>query len=269
MNPTTFFSHLWADYITITPQAEKIRALFEAAGEQVVNDHVAFRTFAHTPLQLDKLELVILALGYRRQDEYFFRAKKLRAYSFIHTNPDLPKIFCSELLSDQLSASAQHIIARYSDQIIEPPLEPGLFWSGRHWLTPSWQDYSALLAESEYAAWLLAMGIRANHFTISINHLSGPPSIQAVLAQVKQAGFAINSVGGEVKGNPAILLEQGATLADRQRFVFAAGDAHEIPTCFYEFALRYADANGVLYQGFVEANADKIFESTHQTNTGN
>ncbi len=52
-------------------------------------------------------------------------------------------------------------------------------------------------------------------------------------------------------------------MADRQSFTFAGGDKHEISTCFYEFALRYTDKDGQLYQGFVEANADEIFESTH------
>lgn len=267
MNTDTFFSELWQDYIQITPQAKEIKRLFEmpgeVEGERVVNDHVAFRTFAHTPIQLDNLEPLILAMGYQRQESYFFKAKKLRAYSFIHTDPDLPKIFCSELLTDQLSPVAQQIIADYTLQISQRPQDASVFWSGRHWEMPSWEDYSELMDETEYGAWLLAIGIRVNHFTISVNHLQGFHTLQAVLDKVKSAGFAVNAVGGEIKGSPEILLEQGATMADRQSFMFAEGETHQIPTCFYEFALRYADQNGEIYQGFVEANADKIFESTH------
>jgi hypothetical protein len=37
-------------------------------------------------------------------------------------------------------------------------------------------------------------------------------------------------------------------------------EAKEIPS--YEFALRYPMENGELYQGFIAASADKIFEST-------
>jgi len=37
---------------------------------------------------------------------------------------------------------------------------------------------------------------------------------------------------------------------------------HTIPGCFYEFAKRYPQSNGSLYQGFIAASADKIFEST-------
>ncbi len=263
MQAEQFFANLWQDYIQITPQAEKIHALFEASDGEVINDHVAFRTFAQTPLELDNLEPLILSMGYRRQDEYFFKAKKLRAYSFIHSDLTLPKIFCSELLTDELSEQAQSILRGYTQQISVAPTELSVFWSGRHWPMPSWAGYSDLIEESEYAAWLLALGIRANHFTISINHLRTTQSIQEVLARVKSAGYMINAVGGEVKGTPEALLEQGSTLADRKPFEFADGDHHEIPTCFYEFALRHPDENGELYQGFVEANADKIFESTH------
>lgn len=261
--PESFFEALWQDYIRITPQAGQIKQLFAATDGSVINDHVAFRTFADTPLQLDNLEPLILSLGYKRQDSYEFKAKKLRAHSFIHPDPEVPKIFCSELLTDQLSERAQSIIARYTAQIEPKTLDLSVFWSARHWEMPSFADYSALMEESEYGAWLLAIGVRVNHFTVSINHLSSSTSIEDVLDRVKAAGFAVNTVGGEVKGSPATLLEQGSTMADRQRYDFAGGESHEIPTCFYEFALRYPDSQGVVYQGFVEANADKIFESTH------
>ncbi len=39
--------------------------------------------------------------------------------------------------------------------------------------------------------------------------------------------------------------------------------SNEIPSCFYEFAKRYPQADGELYTGFVAASADKIFESTN------
>lgn len=263
MNVEQFFSQLWQDYTAITPQAEQIKQLFEATDGTVINDHIAFRTFANTPLQLDNLEPLILALGYERQDSYDFSAKKLRAYSFIHADPCVPKIFCSELLTDQLSEQSQAIIARYTQQITPQTLDQSVFWSARHWAMPSWEDYQTLMQESEYGAWLLAIGLRVNHFTVSINHLTSSHCIRDVLQRVKSAGYAINTVGGEVKGTPQDLLEQGSTLADRQAFEFADGTAHEIPTCFYEFALRHDNARNERYQGFVAANADKIFESTN------
>lgn len=264
MQVEQFFSNLWQDYIKITPQAQSIQQLFLATDAEVINDHVAFRTFADTPLKLDNLEPVILGMGYELQDSYEFKAKKLRANSYIHPDPKQPKIFCSELLTDQLSQQAQDILARYTAQIPQQAeLSPAIFYSARHWDMPSLEDYQTLMAETEYGAWLLAIGIRVNHFTVSINHLTSTDSIETVLQRVKDAGFAVNTVGGEVKGTPATLLEQGSTMADREVFEFGCGNSQEIPTCFYEFAKRHPDANGVVYQGFVEANADKIFESTN------
>lgn len=263
MNAEQFFDRLWQDYIEITPQAEQVKQLFAATDGVVINDHVAFRTFANTPLQLDNLEPLILMMGYQRQDSYEFKAKKLRAHSFIHPNPNVPKVFISELLTDQLSEPVQAIIAKYTAQIEAKPLDHSVFWSARHWDMPSWEEYHQVMEESEYGAWLLAIGVRVNHFTVSVNHLTSTDCIRDVLQRVKDAGYAVNQVGGEVKGTPEALLEQGSTMADRQRYTFAGGDSHEIPTCFYEFAKRYPDANGVVYQGFIEANADKIFESTN------
>ncbi len=263
MQAEAFFNELWTDYVSIAPQAQKIHDLFAVTDGDVINDHVAFRTFANTPLRLDLLEPLILAMGYELQDSYEFKAKKLRANSYIHPNPLVPKIFCSELLVDQLSEPAQKIIQRYTAQITEQTLDQSVFWSGRHWAMPDWGDYNTVMQESEYGAWLLAIGVRVNHFTVSINHLTTTDSIHEVLDRVKVAGYKVNTVGGEVKGTPASLLEQGSTMADRQIFEFSDGGSHEIPTCFYEFAKRHADAQGVVYQGFIEANADKIFESTN------
>jgi len=266
MHATEFFSFLWNDYITMAPQAEKVRQIFQATEGVVINDHVAFRTFADTPMALDKLEPIILALGYTFQDDYDFAAKKLRARSYIHADSTQPKIFLSELLTPLLSDEARAIISKYTNQIpADVEMQPSLFWSGRHWAMPTLQEYRELLEESEYAGWLLAMGIRANHFTASINHMTSTQCIREVLDRVKAGGYAVNTVGGEVKGTPDVLLEQGSTLADQLSFVFGCGAQQEIPTCFYEFAKRYADARGEIYQGFIAANADKIFESTNAT----
>ena len=78
---------------------------------------------------------------------------------------------------------------------------------------------------------------------------------------LRSEGFDINEVGGEVKGSPQVYLEQSATMADKVFVKFSDG-MQIIPGGFYEFAKRYPMENGELYQGFVEASANKIFEST-------
>jgi hypothetical protein len=129
----------------------------------------------------------------------------------------------------------------------------------------SWEEYRILERESEYAAWVAALGFHANHFTISVNHLGSPGSLPQVLDFVESLGIPINETGGRVKGSPDVLLEQGSTLADRIPVEFAGGDRHVVPTCYYEFAKRYPDADGRLFEGFVPASATKIFSSTDRT----
>lgn len=265
MNTSEFFEHLWNDYIKITPQAQAIRQLFEQQGETVINDHVAFRTFGSSPINLAKLEPVLAGMGYRPYGQFRFEQKKLKAKCFKHeSEPDAPKIFLSELLIEELSPEAQAVIARIIEQIpADLPLDPSIFWRGPLWDAPTRQAYDTLVNESEYAAWLATIGVRVNHFTVSINRLKQFTDIEAVNALLKKNGFAMNSVGGEIKGSPELLLEQSSTMADRIEFTFKDGETASLPSCFYEFTKRYEVQPGVLFDRFIEGNADKIFESTY------
>ena len=38
---------MWSDYIKLNPQAQQIVNMFKDRGEEVVNDHIALRTFNH------------------------------------------------------------------------------------------------------------------------------------------------------------------------------------------------------------------------------
>jgi hypothetical protein len=133
---------------------------------------------------------------------------------------------------------------------------------------PSWPPvplalYQRLLEESEYAAWVAAFGIRANHFTVHVNDLATFAGLRALNRFLEQHGFRLNGTGDKVQGSPAVLLEQSSTLAERVPVVFAGGVVREIPSCYYEFALRHPDPRtGELFQGFVAASANRIFEST-------
>lgn len=286
MSPSEFFAQLWLDYIRLAPQAARIHALFSAdnraessvdsrAGNSadnpvIINDHVAFRTFNLAPISLAHLEPLLLAMGYRRYAPYDFPDKHLSAWSYTAPDSALPRIFFSELdvaaLSPTNAAVVTRLVAAVSPQQVKTA---DVFWAGRLWPMPSWAEYQSLLAESEYAAWVAAIGLRANHFTMAVHALQPPLSLEAVVARVSAAGFVFNRDGGVIKGQPAEYLEQAATLADRQAFTFADADVHEIPTCYYEFARRYPDASGVLYEGFVAANAAQIFTSTNVRQASN
>lgn len=261
---SALFKDIWQQYIGVTPSAKRIHQLL-GNGNDIINDHVAYRTFNHPKLGLDKLAKGLIALGYSECGQYDFAAKKLDAKHFEHPDTTMPKVFISELRVEEFSEQAQEIIAKLIEQLPEDVTDRADFlYSGRLWEISS-TDYELLLAESEYAAWLAAWGYRANHFTVSINHLDNYDDILVVNSALKDAGYILNTNGGEVKGDEAVKLEQSSTIADKAAVTFI-DKTIEIPSCFYEFAKRYPLANGELYTGFVAASADKIFDSTNAQN---
>ena len=262
-NVNTLFENLWQNYLDVTPSAVKVHELLGSTqNDDVINDHIALRTFNHEKIGLEKLAAHFLAIGYKECGEYHFEAKKLYAKHYEHPDTTQPKVFISELLVEQCSPQLQTIVNEMVANIDADAVTADNFlYSGTHWQVSS-DTYNQLLAESEYAAWMSAWGYRANHFTVSINELAKFNDIETVNQALKDAGFALNASGGEIKGSPEVLLEQSSTLADDYSVEFSDGKM-SVPSCFYEFALRYNKPDGNLYTGFVAASADKIFESTN------
>jgi hypothetical protein len=128
--------------------------------------------------------------------------------------------------------------------------------------TPTQQQYSNLADASEYAGWLSTMGYQANHFTVNVNELTTLHSIDEVIHLLTDHHYLLNTVGGIKKGMPEDLLIQASTLADSIVFKFSDGEQQEVSSCFYEFAHRFSDRSGRIFQGFVPNNANAIFEST-------
>ncbi|ABV88826.1 DUF1338 domain-containing protein [Shewanella pealeana] len=260
-NVNTLFEALWQDYIEMTPSAAKVHQLL-SKGSAIINDHIALRTFNIAKVNLEVLAKHFESIGYVACGDYKFEAKKLNAKHFEHPDSTQPKVFISELLVEEFSDELQSTVKGLIEQIDTAATTADDFlYSGRHWELDT-KTYEALLAESEYAAWVAAFGYRANHFTVSINHLADYDTIFEVNHALKAAGFVLNASGGEVKGTPEVLLEQSSTMADKISVSFSDAVIN-IPSCFYEFALRYPKADGELYTGFVAASADKIFESTN------
>lgn len=262
MTVTELLEALWRDYVATTPQAERIHGLLGERGEVVKNDHVALRTYGLPGIGIDALAKPFEACGWKLQaDRYRFADKKLVARYWKHDDPALPKVFISELCVHELSAAAVQIIEGLVRQL---PAGFGdradLPWAGRPWSVRR-AEYESLLVESEYAAWVAAFGFRVNHFTVNVNALTTFPDLPALNAYVVDHGFRLNESGGVIKGTVAQCLEQSSTLADSVPVQFTDATMR-IPSCYYEFARRYPLPSGELFQGFVPASADKIFEST-------
>ncbi|MDR9825925.1 DUF1338 domain-containing protein [Vibrio sp. FNV 38] len=257
------FGHLWQDYIQrLCPSAKQVHQILKEDVE-LINDHIALRTFNVEPLGIDTLAKPFLALGYREGGDYLFESKKLVAKHYEHPDAKLPKVFISELKVEECSKQLQSIIARFIAQLDRNKLlSPEFLFAGRQW-SLTYSDYQVLAQESEYASWLAAHGYGANHFTVNVNQLNAFNEVVEINRHLRSEGFVINEVGGEVKGTPEVLLEQSSTMADKVMVSFSDGE-REVPGGFYEFAKRYPTESGALYSGFVAASADKIFESTHR-----
>ncbi len=262
MTTKMLFERLWTDYVTITPSAKNIKAFFESSGNEIHNDHVAFRTFDDPRVNIDVLAGLLLDLGYVYKSEYYFTEKKLYAKHFEHsTDEDAPLIFISQLIAKEFSLATQTLIKEIVDSINFNTLDiKKILFSGRLWNLPSYETYSSLLEESEYAAWVYVNGFCANHFTVDVNKLDTFNSLEEVNYFLKINDFQLNMSGGEIKGTKEQFLLQSSTLADKIEVQFQEG-TKLITSCYYEFAYRFPK-NGRLFKGFIASSADKIFEST-------
>ena len=109
------YEKLWIDYSDLNPSVKRIHELFNAEGETVENDHIAFRTFNDPRVNIEVMEKSFLEVGYTAVAEYDFKAKKLRAVHY--ENPAIenaPKVFISELrteaFSNELQATVKDIL---------------------------------------------------------------------------------------------------------------------------------------------------------------
>lgn len=269
MSTQNIFENLWTDYITLNPEAKRVHDLVlneeKRAGRNIPrleNDHVAFRTYKHDRIGLKTFVKIFEKHGYSVKGEYFFKEKKLYAQHMESSKPDQPRVFISELLIenfDQLvEDTCEQVAAAIPDDLL---LQDRLLWSGRPWQA-SFETYQALMKQSEYAAWVYAFGFRTNHFTVSMNHLKAFSDLTALNTFLKKNEIPLNTSGGEIKGSKEVFLEQSSTLAEKVETKFIER-TEKIPSCYYEFAQRFNDKSGKLFNGFVEGSADKIFESTY------
>ncbi len=274
-------SGLMTRYKKRVPDVEHIMSHMISEGiiqdrTEIINDHVAFRTFGVPHLGIQSLSKIFLTYGYTQRDFYRFDTKKLNAYWFSPPKdpPNLPRIFISECCVDELSQDAQTIIHRYTDTVTQDPVEALDLSDGASvdeflhtplWKPPTWEDYSALLQESEYAAWVLYNRYYLNHFTITVQPLpEGYNTIDLFNTFLERIGVKLNSAGGKIKRSADGLLIQSSTVAQQQTTLFPHKDGitrnHDIAGSYVEFAERRKGRDG-----FEVGNADKIFESTFRS----
>ena len=65
------FNNIWQNYLEVTPSADKVHQLL-SNGEELINDHVAYRTFNIAKVNIEKISAHLLNLGYKEGGEYHF-----------------------------------------------------------------------------------------------------------------------------------------------------------------------------------------------------
>ena len=291
------FKGLMRRYMQRVPDVQRIVAAMITDGligqvDDIINDHVAFRTMGVEGLGIQSLEKIFLHYGYQKKDDYHFKQKKLDAYWYSPpaSRTDLPRVFISELRVDDLSADAQGVIRRYTDQVEGDPVDaidladPDAVDHFLHhplWSTPTWEVYAQLREETEYGAWVLYNRYYLNHFTISVHALPKPyDTIEQFNTFLTQHGIVLNDANGVIKTSADGMLIQSATVAQKieTSFPTESGDqrSETIAGSYVEFAQRdllpgNEDDKGEMAakrrDGFDAGNADGIFESTFTTQT--
>jgi hypothetical protein len=256
------FEGLWQSYTRVCSDAEEINALLSEGSEDIINDHIAFRTFDLPGINLEAMASIFTSKGYVEKGSYNFEEKKLNAKHYEH--PDgYPKIFISELRLNECSEYLREYVKLSTCGLtVDENLIKRI---GMDNLLPvKYEDYLEIKEESEYASWLLIWGFIPNHFTVDINSLSKFDEVKDLNKFLLDNGFDLNDNGGFVKGSPENLLEQSSTMSMKMNRHFAEDVAlREVPGCYYEFAKRYVGDDGEMFEGFIAKSADKIFESTN------
>ncbi len=284
-------------YKAHVPEVDAIVALLRCENvirdeRDIENDHIAFRTLGVPHLGIASLEKVFLAHGYERRDRYDFPAKKVTAYWYRPPEDRFPRIFISELRVHEMSAEARRIVHSYTDTVAADPVDAVdlhdanavvAFLHAPLWRTPTWSDYSRLLGESEFAAWVIYNRYYLNHFTVAVHNLPAPynrlPQFNEFL---ERGGFTLNDAGGKIKVSADGKLLQSSTVAALVNADFddrhGGSEHHRIAGSYVEFAERQVldefaglPASQIRREhrreGFEAASADKIFESTYSAQT--
>ncbi|WP_396635782.1 DUF1338 domain-containing protein [Maribacter sp. R77961] len=256
--------------------------------KDIANDHIAFRTLGVKHLGIASFEKIFLHFGYEKKGFYNFEEKKLNAYWYAPPAEHFPRIFISELRVDDLSEQAQKIIYKYTDPITQDPIDSldldnitdvANFFYKPLWGLPSSEEYTTLLNETEYAAWVIYNRYYLNHYTISIHDLpEGYNTVEDFNNFLEGIQIKLNTAGGKVKISGDGLLKQSSTVAKMIDATFSDNKTLKIAGSYVEFAERkllpeYSETKkedikrNYRRDGFETANADKIFESTYTQQT--
>ncbi|QDU63549.1 hypothetical protein Pan216_44290 [Planctomycetes bacterium Pan216] len=291
------FDRLWKQYRKRVPYVQVYEQIIGLAGASFVNDHIAFRTIATGRGGADgiaSLARIFEAAGYRAAGCYQFPEKHLGSIHYQHRNPDLPKLFISELRVWELPSDIRRLVLRTIGRSTDT-LPTGFFarvWDldqskeesptrlakrthryigSLPWSPPRKKDVIAVNEVSQFAAWVMVHGFQVNHFTALVNShgVASIDSIDKTVEALREAGVPMKT---EIEGDPGSRLRQTATEAVTIEVPARVGGKKGTmpwPYAYFEIAERgdVADpttGQTVRFEGFLGPQATQLFEMTRQ-----
>ncbi len=293
------WNKLWENYIYRVNYAQVYQQMITAAGGTVANDHIAFRSLRLTVeknnLGIEHLAQIAAALGYAPAGEYHFPSSHLYARHYRHPKQDefdLPKLFISELIVDELPAEIALLIHQTvgSGLSIDSPTFPSNIDAlseseveqfvnqlstifTRPWQPPRKTVVETVNNVTQYGAWVLLHGYAVNHFTGYVNrqNTSAYPDIESTAKGLSERSVPMKA---EIEGSQGGSgLRQTATRAVKEMVTVlddTSGELINIPWtyAYYEIAERnLIEIDGgekVLFEGFLDAQAKNLFEMTRK-----
>ncbi|MBD2525054.1 VOC family protein [Nostoc sp. FACHB-133] len=288
---------LWQEYSARVNHARTYQQMITTAGGTVANDHIAFRSLrllvdspqGQLNLGIDYLAQFAEALGYVAVGEYNFAQTHLYARHYRHPQQDefnLPKLFISELIVDELPANIAQLISQTVSAIPHQLTSPVTLLKKdaeietiakqlqqvftRPWLPPRRSVVEEVNQVTQYGAWVLLHGYGVNHFTGYVNGQKTPkyPDIDTTASGLAHLGVPMKA---EIEGNVACGLRQTATQAVTEMVTVLddnSGAEIQIPWtyAYYEIAQRYLveiePGKQILFDAFLGSNAQQLFEMT-------
>ncbi|MUG99561.1 DUF1338 family protein [Scytonema sp. UIC 10036] len=291
---------LWQDYSNRVTYARTYAQMIENAGGTVANDHIAFRSLrmsvdspqGRVNLGINYLEQLVQILGYEVAGEYSFPETYLYARHYRHPQQeefDLPKLFISELIVDELPENTVQLIRQTvaGVNLLSFPAIFDTFSNNTERLVKElsrvfstlWQPPKRFVVENvnkvtQYGAWVLLHGYAVNHFTAYVNRQNtvAYPDIDTTVRALANLGVPMKE---EMEGDATCGLRQTATQAVTE-IVSVLNDSTDteiqIPWtyAYYELAERYLvevePGKQELFDAFLGKNAQQLFEMTKVVN---
>jgi len=290
----SLLSRLWEQYCKRVPYAASYAKMVKEKGGNVINDHMAFRTFntntGMQPAGVEAISRLFIAFGYEQKEKYIFASKHLTAWHYEHKqNPDNPKIFISQLEVNELPEQAVKLINETVEHAVDPltstdkelleaikageeldeqtstALLDSLYsFFARPWQAPKKSVVLDVDKVSQYAAWTLLHGNSVNHFTAYINkqNVKEWSDLEDTVNALRAAGIPMKD---KFEGEKGSKLRQSSTKAvmEQSEIIEYNGQHGKIDWtyAYYELAER-GMVDGKVFTGFLGDQATNLFEMT-------